>query len=250
LILTILVLLVVTVAVAAFMLAPRLSERRAVSNTTPDWPVAFGYRMAWLAVRTRNPQLVSDVLGLTPLQPANWRSGIGTVYDDELAEGHVFVSPPVGGWTFVVGVALPQPLGRGFADKCTPMLLDVASQFAETQYFCTYPLIDFSAWAKVVDGKLVRAFAIGEEGLVWNRGRLTKEERGLGLRLFELHGVRGRRSDANALTLNPTEEDVMQLAGMWSIDPTQLENSSEEAGVGMLCSPPLRWRPELLRRAG
>jgi hypothetical protein len=250
-ILTISVLLILTVLLAAFVLAPRLAETRIVWNTTPDRPVGFGYRMAWLAVRTEDAASVIDVLGLEPLQLSNWRSGIGTVYDDELGENHLFVSPPVEGWTFVVGLSLPQPLGRGFADKCTPMLLDLASGFPEAQYYCTYPVIDFCAWARVVDGKLVRAFAIGDEGLVWNKGRLTRHERELGLRLFEMRGVRARKGDAGGpLMLHPTEAHVMHLAGRWSLDPTSLDTAEEPPGLGMLCAPALHWRPELLRHAG
>lgn len=249
-ILAIFVLLTATVAIAAFVLAPRLGERRIACDNAPDRPLAFGYRMAWLAVRTHDSERVLNVLRLAALQPADWRSGIGTVYDDELADGHVFVSPPVDGWTFVVGVALPQPLGRSFADKCTPVLLDLAAAFPETQYFCSYPALDYSAWARVLDGKLVRAFAIGEDGLIWNKGRLTREERALGLKLFELRGVRGRRGDTGGpLMLNPTEAHVMELAGMWSIDPTALDEIEAAAGLGILCAPPPRWRPELLRKS-
>ena len=167
------------------------------------------------------------------------------------ARRHVFVSPPVDGWTFVVGLPLPHPVGRAFADKCTPLLLDLGAQFPEVQYYFTYPLIDFFAWARIKDGRLVRAFAIGDEGIVWNKGRTTREEKALGLKLFELRGVRGRKGDAGGeIILYPTEDHVMRIAAGWSLDPTMLGEAPAEASIGYVGLAPLRWRPERLRKTG
>ena len=77
------------------------------------------------------------------------------------------------GWTFVVGLSLPYPVGRSFVDKCTPMLLRLGAEFIEVQYFFSYPPIDFFAWARIVHGRLIRAFAIGDEGTIWNRGNVS-----------------------------------------------------------------------------
>ena len=249
--LTICVLIVLTVAVAAFWLAPRLAEGRILFDETPDKPAPFGYRMAWLAIRTRETARVADILGLDMLQRANWRTGVGTVYDARLGESHIYITPPVNGWTFVLGLSLPQPLGRGFVDKSTPMLLDLAAKFPEAQYYLSYSPIDFYAWARVVDGKLVRAFAIGDEGVILNKGKASKEERGLGLKLFEVKGVKSRKSDIGpAMLVYPTEAHVMHLAGCWSLDPTSIAGNATDAALGVVCSTPARWRPERLRRTG
>ncbi len=90
------------------------------------------------------------------------------------------------------------------------------------QYFFAYPPVDLFAWARLLDGRLMRAFAIGDSGVVWNKGRATKEERSLGLKLFDFRGVRGRKGDAGGeIILYPTEEHVLRLAGRWSQDPDQ-----------------------------
>jgi hypothetical protein len=248
--LTIAIFVCLTIAVIATRLAPRMAPGRIVFETTPDPPCPFGYKMAWLAVRTRDTRRLLEVLALGPTEPSGWNTGIGTVYDDTLGASHVFVTPPVNGWTFVVGLALPHPVGRTFVDKCTPLLLDLGAEFVEVQYFFTYPLIDFFAWARVLDGKLVRAFAIGDNGIVWNKGKPTKEERDLGLKLFELRGVKGRKGDAGGeMLLHPTEDHVMRLASRWSLDPTRLDEMHKVPGLGLIALAPGRWRAERVRRS-
>lgn len=247
---TITVLTLATIAIAALVLLPRLREERLVFGQQPDRPVAFGYKMSWLAIRTRDTNRVVEALGLVAPVPCNWQSGIGTVYDGELGETHVFVSPPVSGWTFVVGLPLPHPLGRAFADRSTPLLLDLGHHFPEVQYFFTYPLIDFYAWTKINDGRLVRAFAIGDEGIVCNKGRTTREEKLLGLKLFELRGVRGRKGDAGGeMILYPTEDHVMRIASGWSLDPTRIADKPAEPTLGYIARAPASWRPVRLRQA-
>lgn len=238
-----------TIAAIATRFAPRLAPRRLIFDLTPDHPHAFGYRMAWLAIRTRDTQRVIDALRLEHVEPANWNTGLGTVYAPEYEETHLFISPPVDGWTFVIGLPLPHPLGRTFADKSMPLLLELGGQFAEVQYFFAYPPIDLFGWARVIDGRLVRAFAMGDEGQLWSKGRATKEEKALDIKLFELRGVKGRKGDAGGeIVLHPTEEHVIRLAGRWSIDPTRIDTIPAGPALGYIAHAPLRWRPERQRK--
>jgi hypothetical protein len=145
---------------------------------------------------------------------------------------------------------LPHPLGRNFLDKATPLLLELGGHFDEVQYYFCYPDIDFFAWARVSEGALVRAFAAGDTGVLWNKGRPTREEKSLGLKLFELRGMRGRRGDLGGeLLLHPTEDHVMRLAGMWGVDPTRIDARQGDFRLGYLGMAPVRWRPERIRRA-
>lgn len=251
-ILTIALMVGMTIAIAAHVLAPRMAETRIIYEQIPDRPAGFGYKMAWLAVRSRDTEAVLDELGLVAAEPCNWRSGIGAAYDDHLGIDHVFVSPSVNGWTFVVSLALPLPVGRGFADKSMPLLDRLGRRFVEVQYFFAYPPIDVFAWARLLEGRVVRAFAITDSGVVWNRGRTTKEERALGLKLFDFRGVRGRKGDAGAeIILYPTEEHVLRLAERWSLDPTKLDEAELAApGLGYIALAPSEWRAERLRKAG
>jgi hypothetical protein len=251
---TITILLVATVAAAVYLLRPKASKsaaagQRVVYGAVADKPTAFGYRMAWLAIRTRDTARVHQALGLTDIKVSNWALGIGTAYDETLGANQVFVAPPLNGWTFVVGLALPCPMGRTFVDKCTPLLLDLGREFIEVQFFYTFPLVDTYAWARVIDGKLVRAFAVGEDGIIWNKGKPTKDEKSLGLKLFELRGVRGRKGDAGGeLILHPTEEHVMKLAMRWSLDPTMIDKTDYPPALGHVGVASANWHAERLRK--
>jgi hypothetical protein len=246
---TIVAMIALTVA-GAYWLVGGAGEKRVVLAASPDGPCAFGCSMAWLAVRADAPEAVIDALRLEQATSCNWNSGIGAAYDDWLGSTYVFVTPPVRGWVFVIGLPLPHPVGPGFIDKCTPMLVELGARFDEVQYFFSFPPIDYFAWARVKDGRLVRAFAVTDEGIVWNKGRASKEERALGLKLFELRGVRGRKGDAGGeMILHPTEEHVMRLASRWSIDPTTLDEEQAPSGSGYIALAPQSWRSERLRKA-
>ncbi len=244
------VLSIITVALAAFVLAPRLASRRVVFDVTPDAPKAFGADMSWLAVRTADTDAVMAAIGLGSGENANWNTGIGTVYDRRLSDGYVYVSPTVKGWTFIVGEPLPHPVGRAFLDKMTPLLARLSAEFNEVQYFAAFPGIDYFGWARLHRGRLVRAFAIGDDGIIWDRGRLTPEEKALGLKLFDLRGIKGRKGDAGgAIILYPTEEQVLRLAHAWSIDPSRLGSFAATPGVGRIAAVPSNWRAELVKKA-
>lgn len=248
-VLIVVVLVALTVAVAYLVLVPRIAISRVIYDVRPDRPAAFGLKMAWLAIRTTETDRVVDVLGLVAPVAASWDSGIGTVYDDALGEKRVFVSPPVEGWTFVVGLSLPTPMSAAFVDKWTPTMTALGEAFGDVQYYFSYPLIDFFAWARVKDRRLVRAFAIGDAGVVMNVGKPTREEKALGLRLFELRGVRERRGDAGGeIILHPTEDHVLRIAAKWSIDPTTLGPASAPAALGLIAESPGYWRAERLRK--
>ncbi|MDX2158457.1 MAG: hypothetical protein SFW09_18310 [Hyphomicrobiaceae bacterium] len=251
--LTILGMVAATVAVAAFRLAPRMADGEVVYDPRPDRPRPFGYRMCWLAIRTRDTRRVVEATGLTGVFEANWDNGLGTVYVERDAQGRVFVSPPVNGWTFVVGLALPHPMGAAFVDRTLPLLIDLGNEFIEVQYYMACPALDCFAWARIIDGSIVRAYAITDEGVVWNHGKPTREEKALGLSLYEIRGVKCRNGDAQAeLVFYPTESHVARLAGKWSLDPTRLATSAATTAPasGLLGTVPARWRPERLKRTG
>lgn len=240
----------ITVAVAAFWLAPRLQPRSIVFGTEPDRPRPFGYRMSWIAIRTGDAEAVVRQLGLPDPIAANWNSGIGAIYDDALSDGYVFVTPPVKGWTFVCGLPLPHPISAAFADKLTPLLTDLSKEFGQVQYFAAFPIIDFFGWVRLHQGRLTRGFIIGDQGVIWDKGRRTPEEKALGLKFYDLRGIRGRKGDAGgAIILYPTEDQVLRLAAGWSLNPLLFDRMTPEPALGWIAKAPVAWRSERIKRA-
>lgn len=239
-----------SIAIIALRLAPAMRVHRVVYDVMPDGPVPFGYAMAWLALRTKDTERVVATLALDQPAHCNWSTGLGTVYDVDLGAVRVFVAPPVNGWTLVVGLALPHPAADVFVDKLTPELLRLSVEFGEAQYFVAYPALDMFAWVRATNGKLQRAFAMGEAGIIANKGRTSREEKALGLKLFEVRGVKARQGPVGGpLLLYPTERHVMRIAGQWSIDPTAIDKLARQtAGLGRIGFASPAWRVELQRR--
>lgn len=240
----------VTIAVTALWLAPRLARRRVVFGTVPDRPRPFGYRMSWIAIRTSDTDTVMRSLGLSNPIVANWDSGVGTIYDDALSDTYIFITPPVRGWTFVCGLPLPQPISPAFADKLTPLLVGLSQVFGHVQYFAAFPIIDFFGWVRMQQGRMVRGFIIGDQGVIWDKGRLTPEEKALGLKFYDVRGIRGRKGDAGgAIVLYPTEDQVLRLAASWGLDPLLIDKSNAAPALGWIATAPVSWRSERIKRA-
>ena len=208
---------VVIVAIATMCLVPRLARKSVFYDLVPDTPRAFGYKMSWIAILTTDTEVVLDALGIAGETASNWDNGIGTVYDPLLGPDRIFVSPPVDGWTFVVGIGLPHPVGRGYADKCTPLMARLAQAFVDVQYYFSYPSLNQYSWVRFREGRLVRAFATTNDGVVWSKGQISRAEQSLGLKLFQFRGVKARHGDLGGeILMTPTEDQVMQIARSWS----------------------------------
>jgi hypothetical protein len=144
------------------------------------------------------------------------------------------------------------------------------ARFDDVQFYGSHRVIDFVAWARALDGKPVRIFSwIGSEGAVLeNIGQQTPEEAKLGLanltglspadagdEIFRLAEVRNAEQEAlvaTGLSLRealrrvrrnsggafPRETDVVDLAGLWSIDPSRLSEQEHPPGLGLVARLP------------
>ncbi|MCX5660018.1 MAG: hypothetical protein NTW19_09890 [Planctomycetota bacterium] len=144
------------------------------------------------------------------MQPLSWREGFIKVYG---LEG-TFLSPPLEGWTMVVG-HLPAA-----GDPALLALLENAShQFGEAFYFATLGTVSYYAWARAERGVVRRSFASVEGDLVMNVGERTDEEIELGVGLED--------SD-----FSRDEEIPLALAGEWVFNPNDLDMHTELCGPG------------------
>lgn len=190
--------------------AARMIADLLVRHLPPGTPAGtnFGIKKTWLAVRDSAVEQVAAAIGLTGAEPADWNEGVS-------AAG-VFVSPTTGGWTFVVNAA------RGF-DGRSVASLSARLGGAEVQYFGNHRVSDYAEWALAVDGRLVRHVYCSElSEHVEETGAPTPVEIDLGFSATEP----GRRW--------PDQDDVMRVAGAWSLDPNTLSVTESSPRPGLL----------------
>jgi len=190
-------------------------------DVTPDYPIPFGYKTAWYAIKDITPQAVIEKLDLDIVCESNWESGFEHIY----VSGDVFVSPAIGGYILVIGLI---GLGRN-ADH--DMVKEHSRLFNEFYYFGSHTVADYYAWAKFKNGNLIRAYAfIGDAGeLFWNEGSITSEEIKLGFDKFPVSD-----DPCEVDTIIPDEDSVIDIASAWSINPL-FDGANFEKSTGYIC---------------
>ncbi|KRE35282.1 hypothetical protein [Paenibacillus sp. Soil522] len=189
-------------------------------DSNPDLPVPFGYKCQWFAVKTVDAQAVLNTMQLKNVQVSNWRTGI-----EGADEGYYFVSPPINGWILVINSIMPDLSGVESPSPLT-VIDDLSSKFREAYYFGTHRVVEYHAWAKSINGELVRAYGyLGESGeTIINQGEVSKEELENNLIFTDL--------EADEPNL-PNEEDVLLIAKKWTVDPL-MESGNYQKGTGFI----------------
>lgn len=187
-------------------------------SVQPDTPVPFGYKTGWLAVKCADPQQLIAALDGLDVRLANWESGMAAAGEN----GRVFISPQMDGYVLAVGLLQ--------LDNDRSLLDGLGRDFEEVQYFASHRVTDYCAWMKYEHGRLVRDYCwCGEQGMVLrDAGALTAQEIALGFGRFPL---RGREDTCEAY---PGEEDVLNIAAAWGIDP-RFEKKTYAPSAGWLC---------------
>jgi hypothetical protein len=241
-------------------------------DRTPDTPPAFGYKVAWFAIKASDPASVLEALELDEAMPANWASGIAAAYGRGAWKDSgpwVFVSPPVNGWILAVSASWPYPVdiekNRDIGKKFDVLFHRLMTRFDEVQFFGSHRVADFVAWARALNREPIRIFSHigGADGVLANVGEQTADEAQLGLadlsglsptdaddRMFELaeqqeleeyslrkSGLSDREAHEKvrqgACRPFPDETDSTALAALWSIDPTGLTEEDHPPGLGL-----------------
>ena len=223
---------------------PQGAPKRVIS-IQPDMPVGFGYEIDWMAVKSSDTEAVARHFGVAGSgEAANWQSGLDAVYDRE--GPFAFVTPPVDGWTLVVS-NLHFAQSFGALARVKGVIAAASHKFGECQYFGSYRVVDFAAWHRSVNGRLIRGYAyVGWEGVITaNEGAVTAIEQELGF--GEITGLspdevldlayEAEEDPEHAKTRLPNEEDPLRVAAAWSINPMMLgERTDLPPGVGRLIS--------------
>ena len=197
------------------------------TQSKDDYPVSFGYKNSWLAIRTDDTYAVVFALGLKDARAVNWRNGVNQAYR---SDDGVFVTPVVNGWSLAVGHGLPY----AYSPEWLPYLREISRVLGHVQFFATHRGVNYQAWAKADHGAIVRAYVNGEGGWI-DVGVKTIEEEDLG---FNFLGEDATEEELEAYWErdepdSPDEEHVVSLAGRWSLDPTELDRE-ESSGLGVI----------------
>jgi len=241
-------------------------------SSEPDRPLPFGYKMGWFAVSTDDAALVARLLDLEDVRVANWQTGLKrAIHMDPFSNDSrrtVFLTPPLDGWILVAAGSLPYPTELSGTDaefdaipkRFDNLMLRLTSHFDDVQYFASHRGSGFVSWTRRTEW-MYRSFTFGDGWVYLNRGEQTKEERDLGMpdltgmgqqaatnEIFRLLEERSAQEDALCQTglshkeasqrighsAAPSEEDVTDLAGLWSVDPCQIEERFQAKSTGLL----------------
>lgn len=205
----------------------------------PDTPdEGFGLKMHWLAIRSEDSE---KILACLPPEHErrriNWDKGLDYACRHD---NNVFVTPPVQGWTFIVGWGIPEfsDVRRAAFDDFTAPFLQT---FADVQYYGSYRVVDYIAWGRAEGGIWQRLFAYcPNTDLLYSEGAQTDTEQALGLidirSLDEL--LASSEEDHDHWLESLDEETPLRLAGQWSIDPDTLPDIPAEPALGWLVTFP------------
>jgi hypothetical protein len=195
---------------------------RAGLDATPDRPRGFGYKCTWLAVRADSAEEVARALALGTPVPCNWASGFARVFGAIGARG-VFVTPPVEGWVFAIGVPIDD-------DDALDTMAELSAALGRPVHaFGSHRGVSAASWIVAEDGSVRRAWGIADGERIFDRGEVTPEERALDISF----DAEPSGDDDERWSRQSDESTVIALAAAWTRDPTTLD-AVETPGVGLL----------------
>lgn len=200
-------------------LAPLVGSRRR--------PLALPLPPRWLAIRSVNTHFIRETLGVDQPSGMSWSESL-----IRARERTYFVSPPLDGWTLVIGAAIPDPALD--VDLSFRFLTDLSRTVGEVHCYAADRILNFHTWACLRDGRVTRAYAWAGEAL-WNEGRTTLDERLLGLRCRDYGEEPEPVRYGTVSAEQHNTERVILLARRWSLDPviaSELLLQGESAAAG------------------
>lgn len=202
-------------------------------------PVPFGYKTAWFAIRSEDLNAVVAALEVQRPQNVNWRYGIH--HADTYNEYQIFITPPVNGWILATGVPIVFDADSHAKDR----IVALSKQFGEAQFFASVRTSNSYIWASASKGKLVRLFS-EEDGQRRTLGLESEAETRLGFKFFDASSPESSQPgywQRKDLTY-PDEDSVLKIAGIWSVDPSKLEQIGLKQSLGILGGPSASYPPK------
>ncbi|MBC7949768.1 MAG: hypothetical protein H7Y42_17925 [Chitinophagaceae bacterium] len=198
--------------------------KETVDQTVPDFPVGFGYKCMWFAVKTSDQQKIVTLFKIKNSSKCNWKVGIDKAYT-----GSVFITPTIDGWTLACGLGLSTGESKEGIDEVKQILRILSKEFGEAQFFCTQRVVEYHCWIRATTGQVTRVYSyLGEQGEnIAIEGEPTEIEKQYRLVNTFSDEAKDEKYFGNKDLVTPDEEFIMKVAEHWSIDPTQLGNRKD-----------------------
>jgi len=185
-------------------------------------PSGFGYKMAWLAILSADPEDVANSLALTGDRDAvDWGTGVAAAYAADIQENVVFVTPPIEGWVFVIGWW--RRLDLDSERDAYELTKRLSVQFGRACAFVSYRVSSVYGWMLAEKGSVRRAYLISDGQIDKDEGDIEPVERAWGIDLSD-------PDDAHRVN----EDSVFEVAARWSFDPRLLEDWVQPVPDGLL----------------
>jgi len=187
----------------------------------PEKPLAFGYKMAWLAIPNMQPNEVIERLELDNVRPTNWTGGLTAAYDNTK---ELFISPQINGWVLVVGKVLWSKIDLDTPAEQNSWLQRMGRRFPELYYFSSMRTLGNYAWLYMRNGEIVRAYGLSSElgEVMWDIGQPTTSELSANIGF-----VTGNAE------LMVDEKTVLSVAAGWTISTT-FDEGEYTADIGFI----------------
>ena len=184
----------------------------------PSKTISFGRKINWLAIKTSDHESVVNYLNTSNKKvfKTNVEHGVHGAYAN-----YMFVFPPIEGWVMVMDIALVMH------DKSIiKQVKKLSSQFGEAQAFGNHRVSSFGAWVRCVDGEVQRAYTYADGTLYFNEGDFTAMEDSIYQTALanetDEESLAWLKEEGKYMELSD-EENVLAMAGHWSINPDELE---------------------------
>ena len=204
-------------------------KKRIVPKKKSKNVIPFGYKTFWCAIKTIDTDKVLNTLNIRKKKKCNWNEGMKKAYD-----GGIFILPPINGWIIIHGWGLPIPSSSKENDSAVKLINSLSSKFEKAHLFGSFRGTGAVLWMSSEMGELKRMYYI-DDGNGVQYGEPTKIEKQWDLIDFNHPDI--ENDDYFDSKDIPDEDDVLDVAEAWSINPMNIdryENIDDFGYTGVL----------------
>ena len=203
------------------------SRYKYMESLSRDSPIDFGIKTVWIAVQANSIDDIANHINLENKANVDWVEGTIRAY-----EGEIFVTPKLGKWILLHGMGLPTPdyeLGR---TKCVELLNHISKKYGKAYLFGNHRVSSVAFWSKSSNGELERLYVVAD-GTGETFGNPSKLEKEWNLIDLSKEADTPNEEDWDKL-LYPGEDEVIEMAKYWSINPLKISQYQNVEGKGII----------------